>query len=283
MTVHPETIELELRHGLVCGQVWGNPQGEPVLALHGWLDNSSSFARLAPLLKSYRVVAVDLPGHGWSDHRPADTSYLFLHWVRDVFEIAAVLKWDSFILLGHSMGAAIASMAAGTFPERINKLVLLEGLGPAVDPEEKIAEGLRAWIEQDLGEQREERPVYKSASFVAQRLRAKLSDLSEESSHLLVKRGLEDVEGGVTWRADRRLRGKSPMRLSEKQVHVFLRSIRCPVLLFWAEDGWPFEAQVMRERVDCVRGLVVKKVEGGHHVHMERQELIAKEINDFLA
>ena len=49
---------------------FGDKKNPPILALHGWLDNAASFARLAPLLKEYYVISIDFPGHGKSDHYP---------------------------------------------------------------------------------------------------------------------------------------------------------------------------------------------------------------------
>lgn len=53
----------------LCGLSWGTPDLPPLLMLHGWLDNAASFALLAPLMKGYYVVAIDLTGHGKSDRR----------------------------------------------------------------------------------------------------------------------------------------------------------------------------------------------------------------------
>ena len=63
-------IELQLPHIRIAAREWGDPEGEPVLAIHGWLDNAASFDTLAPLLAELHLVALDLPGHGRSQHRP---------------------------------------------------------------------------------------------------------------------------------------------------------------------------------------------------------------------
>jgi len=69
-------LELELPHLRLAAQVWGDPLLPRLLALHGWLDNAASFDRLAPLLcEHFHIVALDLPGHGRSGHRPPGTWY----------------------------------------------------------------------------------------------------------------------------------------------------------------------------------------------------------------
>ena len=66
----PVTVELATGAGTLRGLRWGSTGDAPILALHGWLDNAASFVRLAPLLADADVVAIDLPGHGYSDHSP---------------------------------------------------------------------------------------------------------------------------------------------------------------------------------------------------------------------
>ena len=109
---------------------WGTPTGFPCLALHGWLDNANTFARLAPRLPQLHWVAIDLPGHGLSEHRSPDAKYHFIDWVGDVMAAADALGWQRFSLVGHSMGAAIAALCAGAYPNRVKRLALLDGLGP---------------------------------------------------------------------------------------------------------------------------------------------------------
>lgn len=120
-----------------------------ILCLHGWMDNCRSFHHFAPSLlqslqdeASSELVALDLPGHGWSSHKSVDGPPLLL--AESIFYVAEAvrqLQWydplpeggdngisqPPFTLVGHSMGAAISCLYAAAFPEQIDKLVLLEG------------------------------------------------------------------------------------------------------------------------------------------------------------
>ena len=100
-----EEIEIQTSSIRLVAKCWGNPDGIPVLAFHGWLDNAATFDNLAPLLPELRILSLDLPGHGLSDHRPSGTAYHFIDMVMDVIEVAEVLGWKNYSLLGHSMGA----------------------------------------------------------------------------------------------------------------------------------------------------------------------------------
>jgi glutathione S-transferase len=88
----------------------------PALALHGWLDNGASFDRLAPMLSGLHLVALDLAGHGRSQHRHPSVVSHFIDWAPEIVAVADRLGWETFVLIGHSMGAGISSLVAGTSP-----------------------------------------------------------------------------------------------------------------------------------------------------------------------
>ena len=69
MSAQVEEVRPSLGHIELAAHLFGPVDGLPVIALHGWLDNANSFARLAPLLRGLRIVALDLAGHGYSEHR----------------------------------------------------------------------------------------------------------------------------------------------------------------------------------------------------------------------
>src|SRR5690554_515903 len=141
---HPAAQEISIQvPGLtIRAKVWGPEDGRPVLSAHGWLDNAGSFDALAPMLEGLRIVAFDFPGHGHSSHRAADASYHFIDTVALFIQIADALGWSKFSLLCHSMGACAAALVAGAYPDRVERMVLLDGFGPNSAPPEKAPENL---------------------------------------------------------------------------------------------------------------------------------------------
>ena len=104
----------------------GDPDGTPIVFLHGYGDSWFSFSRLLPLLPArYRVFALDLRGHGDSD-RPAE-GYRVRDLADDVSAFLAVMDLDGAVLVGHSMGTFIAQQVALATPERLAGIVLLDG------------------------------------------------------------------------------------------------------------------------------------------------------------
>ena len=118
-------------------------EGPHVLALHGWLDNAASFLPLAAHLRAIDLVALDLPGHGHSAHLPPGADYSFASAIASVLDAADALGWDRFALLGHSMGAGIASQVAAACPQRIERLVAIEALGALSELPERTVSRLR--------------------------------------------------------------------------------------------------------------------------------------------
>ncbi|TQD45414.1 alpha/beta fold hydrolase, partial [Lysobacter aestuarii] len=140
-----EEIVLETPLGRMAGlRRAGHDADAPrVLALHGWLDNAASFLPIAPLLPDIELVALDLPGHGLSAHLAAGADYSFPGAVNAVLDAADALGWSRFSLLGHSMGAGIASLLAAACPDRVERLVAIEALGALAESPDQTASRMR--------------------------------------------------------------------------------------------------------------------------------------------
>ncbi len=283
----PSALELNVDGLSIAAKVWGPRDGRPALALHGWLDNAGSFDRLAPLLDDLRLVALDLPGHGLSAHRGPDTPYHFVDAVATVAHAIDALGWDRLTLIGHSMGAGIAALLAGTFPERFDAVVFLEGLGPlSEDPQTsptRLANAVadEARRQRRLAAGRGKKRVFETRQAAHERL-MDVQRVDAGSAAILCERGLAATEGGYTWTADPRLRHPSRLRFTEAHVLRFLERIKAPSLLVRADDGWPADLEIMKRRVDAVPELEVVDVQGRHHVHLDEPERVVPSIRRLL-
>ncbi|KAG0427850.1 hypothetical protein HPB47_025137 [Ixodes persulcatus] len=107
---------------------WGPDHGQPVLALHDWFDNAASFEPLVAFLKpEFRIVSLDLTGHGLSSHLPPGSNYSRDRYVEDVLRAVDYLRWDTYAIVGHGMGAGVGYFLGSLQPERVPRLVSLEG------------------------------------------------------------------------------------------------------------------------------------------------------------
>ncbi|WP_421157831.1 alpha/beta fold hydrolase [Aeromonas dhakensis] len=249
-----------------------------LLALHGWLDNSASFVPLAPYLTHFHLVCVDLPGHGRSDHKNAP--YVFVDWLDDLYQITQAAGWSRFVLLGHSLGALIASAYAGVFPEQVERLILLEGLGPLSQPDDAVPEQLRRAI---LNRSRtRERASQGFASIdEAVAARCKVADITPSVARLICERQLEERAGRWHWRSDPRLRDLSPIRMSEGQAQALIRAIACPVLFIAGREGFASLQAQWQQRHAAFTRIERVILAGNHHFHMENSAETAVCIEKF--
>ncbi len=276
-----QDITIDIPGLTLAAKVWGPPEGRPVLACHGWLDNAASFDRLAPMLEGVRIVAIDFPGHGRSEHRPPGTTYHFIDWVPVYFDVADSLGWDRFSLMCHSMGAAVATLAAGTYPDRIERMVLIDGLGPWTTPAAQAPEQLQKALDERRVLSEKSPRAFASPEAVASVV-SEIHSVSPKNARLLVDRGVEQNDDGQwEFSYDLTLRGASHMRLTEEQVIGFLQRIACPTLLIRPENGWPADADLMKRRTAAIATLETVAVSGNHHVHLEHPERMTSNIQGF--
>ena len=274
--IAPTERRIALPHLALAAQVWGDDEAPPLLALHGWLDNAASFALLAPLLVTrFRVIALDLPGHGHSDHLAAGASYHYLDYVRVVLDAADALHLARYTLLGHSMGAGIAALVAAAVPQRVEHLRLIEGLGPLGDDGSQTLKRFREALTPHAGSRKPLRVFRDIEQAVSARVMA--SGLAAELARPIVTRGLIEAEGGWRWRSDPRLTQTSAVRQAESQIHAMLRGIEAPTALMLAEPATPYLPSVpMQARADCVPNIAVSHLIGGHHLHLEQPAAVAE-------
>ncbi|MDG9856160.1 MULTISPECIES: alpha/beta fold hydrolase [Pseudomonas] len=284
MTAKVQEIRLNLPHIELAAHLFGPEDGRPVIALHGWLDNAMSFARLAPKLEGVRILALDFAGHGHSGHRAPGASYLLWDYALDVLMVADQMGWERFSLLGHSMGAIVSVLLAGAMPERIERLALIDGLVPYTgEPDtspQKLGEALRA----QLALPNKRKPVYEAIDRAVEARMKGVGAVSREAAELLASRGLVPVPGGYTWRTDARLTLPSPLRLTRAHARQFVQSVQCPTSLVLAQQGLMLVEPATRELLKD-RPFEVHELPGQHHLHLDDEagaEAVAAIFRPFL-
>lgn len=279
-----EEIRVKVGGLELAAKQWGDAESPVVLALHGWLDNAASFDRLAPLLQQYRVVALDFAGHGYSGHRAEGVRYHILDNVDDVIGFADAMGLQRFVLLGHSMGAGVATYTAASFPERIEKLILLEGIGTQTSKPEDAPKILRQAVEDMKKAGAKRKPVYETREEAIQARAQSIGGISEDASTILCCRGLEKVDTGFTWRSDPRVKMSSAIRLTDEMVHAHLAALSMPVLLVRGEQSFFAATQTLQERAEKLPHGRIISLPGNHHLHLERDTCgaVADAINAFL-
>lgn len=277
----PRDIELDTRQGRQAALAWQHEGAPRVLCLHGWLDNAASFLPLAARLEGFDLVALDLPGHGHSDHRHPSARYHFIDYLFDVDAALDALGWKDCHFVGHSLGAAIAAVFAAAAPERVQSLTLLDGVGPIAGDAATSAERLQRSLVRSRQSPSAQRRYATLDHMVEARCNA--TDLTPEAARLICERSSREEDGGFVWRSDPALNWVSPILLTEDQVLDLLRHVEAPALTFQATQasGW-FSPERIAARKDALAHGKHLFVEGHHHFHMDEPDAIADTVQAFI-
>jgi pimeloyl-ACP methyl ester carboxylesterase len=274
-----------------AAKIWGPSNGKPVFALHGWLDNAGTFDNLIPMLPdNLRVVAVDIPGHGLSDHFPRDIMYHFMDCLLAIERISQQLKWDTFSFIGHSLGGCMAMLYAGVFPEKVVKLVNVDIVRVTTTRAETMNLRLRKTVGKLLKYenaimQGPEKPItYETA--IEKSINGSFGSLNRKACEVMLKRGLKKVNGGYVFSRDRRLHA-APLSFCPKQDQVILaEKVTADVLIIKFIEGPYFES--IEDQIEHIEALKKNsksvryvEIEGKHHTHLTHPERIASLISEF--
>ncbi len=276
-------IRLDTGQGIIAGLAWGPEPATPVLALHGWLDNAASFEPLAQYLPDVRLVALDFPGHGHSDWRPGTLWYHYIDYVWDVILAVDQLGWQRFHLLGHSLGAAVATAVAAACPERVMDLSLIEAIGPLAERESATGARLKNACADLKKLSTKTRPRYTDIEILVQ-ARAVKGGIDIDSARLLVNRNVTGSDGNLQWRSDPRLTVTSPARLTEKQILNLLSSVEAATLTIESEPPtFILDGETLAARTAALGVAKQVRIAGHHHLHMASPEPVAAAIMEHIS
>ena len=277
-----QECEFQLTFGTLRGLSNGQ-NGQVVLALHGFLDNAASMQCLADHFTDYQFVALDLAGHGFSDHRPPGAHYNQMDNVQDIHELMVSQDWQDVIIIGHSMGGILASLYAAVCPERVHAIALIDACGPLTLPAETSTEQLRKSVLSRLPKPTGNATIREVNLASAVAARCRMSDIAPAHAETILQRNIAILESGVTgWRSDPRLRTKSSLRLTETQAQNLMEAIECPVWIGGASDSFKEMDSTYEERKSWLKNSRFELFSGGHHFHMVKPSAVGKAIRQFV-
>jgi len=252
----------------LAAKEWGDPAGIPVIALHGWLDNANSFDQMLPHLHNMHVIAVDMAGHSKSGDRSEDSGYDIWQDIADVLAVSEQMGWDRFALLGHSRGAIVSALVAGTFPKLVTHCMLIDSYFPIPNKTGNAAAQLAKAITDRKRFQTISPSVFNSFEDAVKARVNGFVPLEKEAAVILAKRGVIETDGKYSWRNDQRLKATSMVTFTKQQCQSFFTSIKCPIMLIQAQSGL-LQGQIQPQLKAWVPHIEVVPMSGSHHLHLE--------------
>jgi pimeloyl-ACP methyl ester carboxylesterase len=266
---------------------WGNPTSPPLLLIHGNRDHAHNWDWTASRLQDrYHIIAPDLRGHGdsqWS----TGSMYAPAEFVYDIAQLVHQQQLAPLRVVAHSLGGNVALRYAGTFPEDVERLVVIEGWGGIVPSQSRPAppKRMRAWIEAERSLAARQPRRYPTLDDAYQRMHEANPHLSaEQARHLTVHGTNQNEDGTYTWKFDNYIHASQSLELSPDEVQALWRNVACPVLLISGSESWMrsgADAGQLVDRFADARHVVVDGA--GHWVQHDQLDAFVELIDDFLA
>ncbi len=264
---------------------WGNGDAPPLVLVHGLQDHCRTWDDLAGQLKQfYHIMAPDLRGHGDSEWLRG-SAYTYIDYVYDLHQLIQQSGAREIILAGHSLGGAIAALFAGIFPERVKKLVVIEGIGLWTDPQpNSVQSRLRAWVEQTralAGRQPRRYPTLEAAYGRMQQANPNLA--AAQALHLTIHGSNQQEDGSFSWKYDNYTFNFLPTGLPQADVIELWQQITCPVLIINADGGLPHRIG-QDGSLAFFSGAQLQVVKNaGHWTYHDQPQVILQAMERFLA
>lgn len=277
-----ESIELDIDGCKVAAIRQRDPNASELprmLCVHGWLDNANSFLPMMPYMPAFDLVAIDLPGHGYSDALPG--GYSQHEFSYQLTRIIQALEWPECHVVGHSLGGCITPLLAVANKALVSTLTMIEASGPLTESADKLPARMVRSLEDRLSPSRFQSRVFASKDdAIASRMRA--AKMLPPSARLIIDRQLKQDDDGFRWRFDPRWRMASMQYQTEEQLRAVLSAIECPVLTVLADEGYLSNRPETEQRLNCLQQRTTVTLPGHHHLHMDTPEPVATAINRFL-
>jgi pimeloyl-ACP methyl ester carboxylesterase len=264
---------------------WGNYDKPHLIFVHGGMDHARSWDRIIEAYQDdFHILAPDLRGHGDSSWAPG-ALYSIAEYLLDLSALLDITGKFPVYLVGHSLGAAIVLQYAGIYPDRVRKLVAIEGIAPPPepDPPKLPHERLKNYIETIRDYEKRIPRKYPNLKAAIERMHQANPYLSEDMArHLTLLGSIWNADGTLHWKFDNFVRAFSPYAFNMDEVCEVWSKIACPVLLFRGLDSWtkdPLKAGHIRY---IKNHRLINVPNAGHWLHHDQQELFIEETKKFL-
>ncbi len=264
---------------------WGQAQCPLLVYLHGWGDAGSTFQFVVDELKQdWFVIAPDWRGFGES--KVEAESYWFPDYLADLDAILEIYSPDVAVrLVGHSMGANVASLYAGAMPERVVALVNVEGFGLSDSDPEDAPGRYRQWIE--AGRSLPAYSSYESLEELAPRIMRRSPRLSEDRALFVADKWAEShADGVIRIKADRAHKLPNAVLYRRQEAVACWRNVAAPVLTVVGSDTditGDLKSWIDAETCPFSNSESVTIAGAGHMVHFDQPASLAELIEEFLA
>jgi len=263
---------------------WG-ADGKPALILvHGGLDHARSWDWVArELCVDFHVYALDLRGHGNSAWAPG-ALYSIAEHVLDLSALADIINAFPVHIIGHSLGAITTLFYAGVYPDRVKKLVAIEGVGlPIQYRNEAAPERMRKWIENVRKAENRTAHSYPNLSSAMGRMKEANPFLSDEVARHLTTHGTNwNPDGSLIWKFDNYARLFPPYGADLEDAEALLGRIACPSLLFWGRQSFAKDPESDPLAAKITNRRVAKVDQAGHWLHHDQLGTFLRETKKFL-
>lgn len=289
-------LTIPLLYGNIAAKWWEPYNVKPIVALHGWHDNSGTFDTLIPLLPNHvGYLAIDFPGHGRSDRYPDGIFYGISDYVYILHQIVVKFDWTKVTVLGHSLGAVIGLFYAATWPDRCTAIIALDIMQPPTGDAVSVKNFLHNFdkllvIDQQNQLQRKT-PTKSIRTFTYAEMIEKICmshNISAEFAPFLLERNISRMptEDRYRFSNDKRLDYLNWIVLSHDMNLWFSSRITCPHLYIRALNYPSFDDDLhYNETLKLLETNPLFEaffVDGGHHVHLVDAGKVSGRISEFI-
>ena len=268
---------------------WGNPEGPPMILIHGGRDHCRNWDWIAEHFKDeYHIIAPDLRGHGDSQW-VIGSSYNQIDYVYDIAQLLNQKNMTPCVVIGHSLGGSISLLYTALHPQNVSKLIAIEGMGPPPSMLEErlnkpLDERLHDWMKDLRGLSARQVRRYDTLEDAYERMQSENPHLSEsQARHLTIHGSNQNEDGTYSWKFDNYVRAFPPTGLPMEEVWKLYGQIECPTMLVRGLESWASDPVADGRTKQFICPLTVETfADAGHWVHHDQLDAFVKAVRGFL-